>query len=113
MGLCVLPLGMIKWRSSNYNKLKKKWPPGLLCGRWGQPSGVGGEGLAFHRDRCLNGFCRWFYVSSWWAHWQIFPLALLVQSRLERTLCISAGDIHTMTLPIFYQFTLEYISIFI
>ena len=66
----------------------KKGPLILLSGRWGQHGGVGGEALALHRDRCLNGFCRWFYASSWWALWQIFPLALLAQSGL-RWHCVS------------------------
>lgn len=113
VGFRVMPPGLIKWRMPRNDELKEnKRPVVLLCGRWGQPGGVGGEGLALHRNRCLNGFCRWFYASSWWALWQIFPSALLVQSRLEVTLCISAGSMCPLTLPIFLQFTLKNIFIY-
>ena len=66
VGFHVMPPGLIKWRRPRNDELKKKKRPlVLLCGRWGQTGGVGGEGLALHRNRCLNGFCRWFYASSW------------------------------------------------
>ena len=79
VGFHAVPPGLIKWRDTEL----KKGPLILLSGRRGQPGAVGGEGLALHRDRCLDGFCRWFSASSRWALWQIFSLALLAQSGLR------------------------------
>ena len=104
----------MKWKEKKKKKKKRERerPLVFLCGRWSQLSRVGGGCLALHRDRCLNGFCRWFYASSWRVLWQIFPLAVLVQSRLEVTLCIPVGNTCTVTLPMYLQPTLKNVFIY-
>lgn len=100
-GCHIRPSRTITWRSLCNGELKTDSLQ-HCCDRWGQPGGVG-EGLALHGDRCLNGFCRWFYASLRWAPWQHSPQLFLFNPSW-RWPCVSTGSSHAvtcLTLPVF------------